>query len=111
MVLFSSFVASRGVARLVLTGLILTGLGGFRSFEANFAPDAELWARWEAHDSQNVSTIDASEWTALLTQYVSDDGTGLNRFAYGSVSDADHRKLKAYIVDQAALPIDRKSVV
>ncbi len=105
MALFSSCAASRSVARFALAGLVLTGLSGFRSFEANFAPDADLWARWEAHDPQNVSTIDASDWTALLRQYVSDDGSGLNRFAYGAVSDADQRKLKAFIVDQAALPI------
>jgi uncharacterized protein DUF547 len=105
MALFSASVRCRGVARLALAGLVLTGLGGFRSFEANFAPDADLWSRWEAHDPQSARTIDASDWTGLLAQYVADDGTGLNRFSYGSVSDGDHRKLKAFIVDQAALPI------
>ncbi len=105
MFLFSVGFQSSGAARLAVAGLALFSLSGFRSFEANFAPDADPWPGWEAHNSQSTDVIDVSVWNEILTTYVSQDGDGLNRFAYGAVSDADHQKLKQFIVDQTALPI------
>ncbi len=94
-----------GTPRIFLAFLILTGLGAFRSFEANFAPKSDLWERWETHSPSSQLLIDASAWDEILSTYVQDDGTGLNRFDYGAVTPADHQKLKSFIAAQSALPI------
>lgn len=105
MSLFSVRFRSSDFVRLAAAGLALFSLSGFRSFEANFAPDADLWSRWEAHNPQSTEVIDVSAWNEILAIYVKPDSNGLNRFAYGSVSDADRQRLKQFITEQTALPI------
>lgn len=105
MSLFSVRFRSSDFVRLAAAGLALFSLSGFRSFEANFAPDADLWSRWEAHNPQSTEVIDVSAWNEILATYVKPDSNGLNRFAYGSVSDADRQTLKKFISEQTALPI------
>lgn len=96
---------SSDFVRLAAAGLALFSLGGFRSFEGNFAPDSDLWSRWEAHNPQSTEVIDVSAWNEILATYVRPDGDGLNRFSYGSVSAGDRQKLKQFIAAQTALPV------
>lgn len=81
-------------------------LAGIASFEALFAPKAELWPRWQAHDPAATATIDHTAWDRLLSAYLHDDGQGLNRFDYGGVSASDRAALDTYVEDLASVPID-----
>lgn len=105
MSVFSQGARSSGLIRLAAAGIALFSLSGFRSFEANFAPDADLWSRWEAHNPQSEKVIDVSAWNDILAAYVTQDAGGLNRVAYGDVSAEDREKLKRFIGEQAALPV------
>ena len=82
-------------------------LFGFGGLEAVFAPKAELWDRWEAHDSAATQTIDHGAWEGLLQRYISRDKEGVNRFDYDAVSAEDRRVLDGYIAQLAGLDIDR----
>ncbi|MEP5153534.1 DUF547 domain-containing protein [Planktotalea sp.] len=62
---------------------------------SSFAPEA--WEYWELHDATSTETINHGDWDSLLKDYVKPDETGLNRFAYGAVSDTDKAKLASYI--------------
>lgn len=81
-------------------------LAGIASFEALFAPKAELWPRWQAHDPAATATIDHTAWDNLLSVYLRADGSGLNRFDYGGVSPTDRAALDTYIQGLADVPID-----
>lgn len=80
-------------------------LAGISSLEALFAPKAELWDRWTAHDPASTATIDHSDWDGLLARYVMAGSDGLNRFDYKGVSPEDRNALKAYIGRLAAVPV------
>jgi len=82
-------------------------LAGFQSFEALFAPSAELWDRWQAHDPASGETVDHSEWNRLLTAYLRPADDGVARFAYAEVNDGDKAALGAYLDGLAAVPISR----
>ena len=82
-------------------------LAGISSFEALFAPSAELWDRWQAHDPASTETIDHAEWNGLLTAYLEPGGDGVQRFAYAAVAEADKAALQAYLNRLTALPISR----
>ena len=75
------------------------------SFEALFAPSADLWERWTAHDPDATARIDHWTWDRFIKTYVSDGGDGVNRVAYGRVTDADKRALEDYIAGLAATPV------
>ena len=98
-------VLTRGAraAGIVALGLPLAGIA---SFEALFAPKADLWPRWQAHDSASTETIDHTAWDRLLAAYLHDDGEGLNTFDYGGVSASDRAALDTYIQDLAGVRID-----
>ena len=85
---------NRRVTYLALVALIF--LGGWRSGEAFFAPDAKLWPRWQAHAQDSTEAIDFSDWSAWLARSVdpSDRGT---RIAYGRVPETDRQALEAII--------------
>jgi hypothetical protein len=89
---------------LVTAGVFLTALS---SFEALFAPKANLWERWAAHDPGAPGSIDHAAWDRLLDAYVSTDPQGVNRFDYGRVGAADREALEAYLAALAAVPISR----
>ena len=48
-------------ARAALAAAAMLASGG-----AAAAPEAELWARWTAHDPASTATIDHSAWDGLL---------------------------------------------
>jgi len=98
------------MVRLVAALAVSLPLAGYTSIEALFAPESDLWARWQAHDPASGATIDHQNWGRLLESYLrigslsGDDG--VNRFDYAAVTMADRAALGRYIVGLAALPID-----
>lgn len=94
--------AFRATAVIVL----FVGLSGF-SLESLFAPKAELWPRWQAHDAASTQAVDHGEWDMLLKAYVKPDATGLNRFDYQHVSSADRDALRRYIDGLGKVPVSK----
>ena len=96
----------RGAGRLLLAALALP-LAGIASLEALFAPKAELWPRWQAHDPASAETLDHAAWDRLLRRYLTRDAAGLNRFDYGAVGAADRAALDGYLAALAARSVGR----
>jgi hypothetical protein len=83
------------VVFLSFSVLLLTG--GVFVFAA---PQAELWPRWEAHDSSSTEEVDHALWSAFLDSYlVSDHPSGVNRVRYAEVTASDRRSLQRYLTD------------
>ena len=99
----------QALRRVVVGIALILPLSAFNALEALFAPSADLWPRWEAHDPDATAIIDHAAWDALLATYLQGDATGLNRFAYGRVSEADKTALRSYLDALAAVPISRYS--
>ena len=95
------------LARLVAVAIVFLATTGIASFQALFAPSADLWERWQAHDPASTATIDHSPWDRLLATYVVRGRDGIARFAYGRVTEADRAVLDAYVGGLAATPISR----
>lgn len=91
---------------IIIVALALP-LAGIASFEALFAPKADLWERWAAHDPKSAATIDHAGWDALLARHVRAGTDGLNRFDYNGVTSADRAALKGYLARLAEVPISR----
>ena len=75
---------------------------------ALFTPQSTAWEHWRpAADSREIA-VDHSPWGELLERYL-DDGhpSGVSRFDYAAVSDADARRLDGYIEGLAAVPVAR----
>ena len=95
------------LGRIFFVVALAVPLAGISSFEALFAPSAELWPRWEKHDPASRAAIDHAPWERLLKTYVSADPEGLHRFDYRGVSAADRMALEDYVAALAAVAIDR----
>ena len=93
------------LARLVAVAMVFLATTGIASFQALFAPSADLWERWQAHDPASTATIDHSPWDRLLAAYVVRGADGIALFAYGRVTEADRAALDAYVGGLAATPI------
>ena len=93
--------------RLVLVTALVLPLAGFLSFEKLFVPKAQLWERWTTHDPSATTRIDHALWDRLLKTYVVRGWDGVNRIAYGRVTDADKRRLNSYVAGLTATPISR----
>lgn len=91
----------------ILMVMAVVPLAGFVSLEALFAPKADLWPRWAAHDSTSTVYIDHGDWTRFLRAYVKPDPAGLNRVDYRGVTAADRKSLTDYISRLSALPVSR----
>jgi hypothetical protein len=98
-------VQNRRWPRIVLVVIAVLGASGAGSFEALFAPSADLWKRWETHDPRSTTVVDHSAWDRLLKTYVVSNPDGINRFAYGRVTEADRAALQAYVDELAATRI------
>ena len=61
------------------------------------APAAELWGRWMAQDPDSTLGVDHSTWDGFVTTYVAQGDDGVNRVAYGRVTDVDRTALANYI--------------
>ena len=98
--------AGRRLGLLLVPGLAVA-LGGFTPLESLLAPKSDLWPRWEAHEPASKATIGHDAWDFLLKSYVRPAPDGINRFAYGQVSEADRRSLDAYVAGLADVAIGR----
>lgn len=87
----------RLIFRLPLISFCFFLLTAFGSGERLFAPSADLWERWQAHDPESTRTIDHSGWSVWLERYVRTDPAGPDLVAYGSVSPQDRAKLSTYV--------------
>lgn len=103
----NNFSPARLLARLLLAVGLVSSLAGFASLQALFAPNAELWARWTAHEPQATSTVDHTAWNRLLKTYLVRDGSGIHRFAYGNVSEQDKADLDRYVEGLTATPVSQ----
>ena len=74
-------------------------------FSGLFAPSAELWDRWTAHDDSSAREVDYDAWTSLLGRYASKASSGVVVFDYGGVSAADRATLQEMIAAWAAVPV------
>ena len=90
----------RSLRVTVLVAMALP-LGAATSIEALFAPRAELWERWTAHDPASAASIDHAAWDRFLETYLSKAKDGVNRVAYGRVTRADRQALNEYIAGLA----------
>lgn len=61
--------------------------------------------QWQKSDANSSVTVDHSKWGDILSAYLVEGQDGLNRFRYGSVSQADKEKLETYL-----LGLQRQSV-
>ena len=77
--------------------MLVVGLSGFTALESLFAPSADLWPKWEAHDPASTQTVDHAPWGKFLKTYVKPGGDGANRVAYGTVNEADKKSLHDYL--------------
>ncbi|MRG72419.1 DUF547 domain-containing protein [Alphaproteobacteria bacterium HT1-32] len=97
----------RLIFRAPATLLLIILLSGFGSGERLFAPDADLWERWQAHDPASTAVIDHSPWDGFLKRHVVADPAGANLVRYADVSTEDRLLLDNYIAGLAGLPVSR----
>lgn len=77
---------------------IVTSIAVLFSLTAAAAPDAKLIEFWNDHEAKSVMIVRNEPWQEILDTYVDDEHpSGINRFDYKSVSDADVSKLREYI--------------
>lgn len=75
---------------------------------ALFTPESEAWEQWRQAAAAQEVTVDHSPWGELLARYLEDDHpSGINRFDYAAVADADALRLNQYINQLAAVPVAR----
>ena len=92
-------------AAALVGALIL--LPAFGSVERFFAPNADLWERWQAHDPVSRETIDHTAWDALLARYVRPTSGGVNLVNYREFSSRDRASLANYVDDLESVEISR----
>lgn len=87
--------------RKLLILLLLTVLSACASVErlALPAPKALPGQTLTRFASPPGERVDHRQWTAFLRRYVSTDINGVNRVAYGQVTQADRTRLSEYLVD------------
>ena len=93
--------------RTLLAGALVAVLSGFTFLEAALAPKADLWPRWQAHDPASTARIDHSYWDRFLKTYLRAGADGVNRVAYGRITEADKKALHGYLASLRLTPIDR----
>ena len=93
--------------RAGLALLILLASAGFTSIEALFAPDADLWPRWQAHDPASAIAVDHAPWSGFLERNLVPGADGINRFAHAKVGADDQAALEAYVASLALIPVSR----
>ena len=75
--------------------------------DAQAAPKAEPWPRWQAHDNRSAATIPHEAFDRFLAAYLRPGRDGINRVAYRKVSAANQAALTAYVAQLQALPISQ----
>ena len=97
----------RSCLRLLIGSGLALVLGGFTPLESLLAPKSDPWPRWTAHDPASSAIIEHDAWDSLLKSYVHRAPDGINRFAYGQVSEVDRQALDTYIAGLAGVAISR----
>lgn len=95
------------VSQMVIVALLALSPAHAGVFDKLFAPKAKLWERWTAHDPTAPDQIDHSPWEEFLRAYVLEHEDGINRVAYGRVTDESKAELSNYISALASTAIDR----
>ncbi|MCR9257905.1 MAG: DUF547 domain-containing protein [Alphaproteobacteria bacterium] len=93
----------RSIARIAVLGVAFM-VAGFGGLAREFAPDAERWERWEAHDPASALTVDHSLWDGWLARYVV-DRPGVNLVRYGDVGPDGKDQLAGYLATLASVPV------
>ncbi|HKK31072.1 MAG TPA: DUF547 domain-containing protein [Alphaproteobacteria bacterium] len=86
---------------------LLLLLAGFGSGERLFAPSADLWPRWQAHEPESQRTLDHSRWTALLQRYVRTGPNGVNWVDYAAWRDDGREELDRYLAKLQQTAVSR----
>ncbi|MDH3670876.1 MAG: DUF547 domain-containing protein [Gammaproteobacteria bacterium] len=73
--------------------------------QAVAAPKPKLWEKWTAHNPNDARSIDHTRWGRFLNKHVQSHVSGVNRIAYGQVSDSSRASLQTYINGLAQIPI------
>ena len=74
------------------------------------APKAELWARWQKHNSASMQKIEHGTWDRFLKQFVvAPHPSGIHRVRYQAVMPADLRNLKSYLEAMKAVAISSQN--
>lgn len=89
--------AARPFRRGLLVVLVAAAVSGFTFLEAAFAPKAELWPRWQAHNPASRVAIDHRPWQRFLDAFLRPGTDAVTRLAYGRATDADKQALHAYL--------------
>ena len=96
---------SKLLCRSNLTASVLLAIL-LASSVAQAAPRADLWPRWQKHNSASSQRIDHGVWNAFLKKYVTaPHASGVNRLGYQSVSQEDRKALKGYVDKLQTVPI------
>ena len=70
------------------------------------APKADLWPRWQKNNPDSPTVIDHGTWDSLLKRYVATDHpSGIYRFQYRRVTEADRLALEAYLEGLQAVEV------
>ena len=93
--------------RLARGAAFLAAAAVLAAAPADAAPDADLWARWTAHDPAARTVVNHAPWDRLLARFVEPGPDGVDRFAYARVAPADRAALDRYIESLAARPVSR----
>jgi hypothetical protein len=73
------------------------------------APRAVLWERWLSNDPQSTIVINHTPWDGFLEKYLIPGDDGVNRVAYGEVTEEDRAALGAYAKYLEARPVSSLS--
>jgi len=66
--------------------------------EKRFAPErANRWRQWKRHDPESDEVIAHNRWDEFLSEHVVSGDDGVNRVAYGQVSEIERKLLSAYL--------------
>ena len=85
----------KAIGRGLATLAIWVGIADYSM--AQSAPKAQLWARWQKHDTASAQKIDHSAWDRWLKQFVVNHPSGINRVRYQDVRSDDQKLLKTYL--------------
>ncbi len=84
--------------RVTLLWSLLLFLAMSQNANALFTPNSEAWEQWRPAAEAEEVAVDHSLWGELLVRYVDDRHlSGVSRFDYAAVSDADAERLTRYI--------------
>lgn len=75
------------------------------ALERIFAPKAELWDVWLAHNDTSHETINHQDWDDFLKHTVRAGSDGITRIAYAGISGAERDRLHGYIEAMQAIRI------